>query len=112
MNLTCANRIILVDPWWNHSVELQAFARIFRIGQKKQTHFVTLLAKDTIDIRLFKLQTEKLDEIALQHTKTTDRKLEEQLSLFGRLREDEDEGLVLESDYEDEKSLNESTDED
>jgi hypothetical protein len=53
-----------------------------------------------------------LDEIALQHTKTTDRKLEEQLSLFGRLREDEDEGLVLESDYEDEKSLNESTDED
>lgn len=30
LNLTAANRVISIDLWWNHSVELQAFGRVFR----------------------------------------------------------------------------------
>ena len=30
LNLTVSNRVILIDLWWNHSVELQAFGRVFR----------------------------------------------------------------------------------
>ncbi|KAL1862990.1 hypothetical protein VTK73DRAFT_6506 [Phialemonium thermophilum] len=59
LNLTCANRCILVDQWWNSAQERQAFGRIHRIGQKKPTHFVKILAKGTIDERLVDLQAKK-----------------------------------------------------
>lgn len=63
LNLTYANRVINVDPWWNHPVEQQAFGRVHRIGQKKQTYFVRLFAEGTIDERLINLQGEKLHQI-------------------------------------------------
>ncbi|KAE9380352.1 hypothetical protein N431DRAFT_361945 [Stipitochalara longipes BDJ] len=59
LNLTCANRGILVDRWWNKAAEDQAHGRIYRIGQKKPTLFVTLVVKDTIDEGVVKLQEEK-----------------------------------------------------
>lgn len=62
LNLTCANRIIISDPWWNRSVEQQAFARVHRIGQKKKCYSMRFLAKDTIDTRMYMLQQAKLDE--------------------------------------------------
>lgn len=52
LNLTCANRVISVDLWWNHSVEQQAFGRVFRIGQKKETYLTRLVVKNTVDVRM------------------------------------------------------------
>ncbi|KAH8680775.1 SNF2 family N-terminal domain-containing protein [Xylariales sp. PMI_506] len=63
LNLACANRAILVDLWWNRSIEQQAFGRIFRIGQKKEMNLVRIIAKDTIDEHIERLQIEKLDSI-------------------------------------------------
>lgn len=64
LNITEANRLILVDPWFNRSVESQAIARVYRIGQTKVTHAVRILAKDTIDDRIYEMQENKLSQMA------------------------------------------------
>ncbi|KAL2760226.1 hypothetical protein ACRALDRAFT_2062131, partial [Sodiomyces alcalophilus JCM 7366] len=52
LNLTCANRVIMVDAWWNKAAEMQAFGRVFRLGQIKETHHVRILARETVDERI------------------------------------------------------------
>jgi hypothetical protein len=59
LNLACANRAIILDLWWNHAVENQAFSRIWRFGQKKETHFSRIMCRQSIDGRLAKLQNKK-----------------------------------------------------
>ncbi|KAK1447273.1 SNF2 family domain-containing protein [Colletotrichum melonis] len=63
LNLTCANRVILIDVWWNNAAERQAFGRVFRMGQVKESHYVRILARDTIDEDIRNLQEEKCEEI-------------------------------------------------
>ncbi|KAG0646207.1 DNA repair rad5 [Hyphodiscus hymeniophilus] len=60
LNFPWANRCISLDLWWNHAVEQQAFGRIFRIGQKKETHMTRLIVKNTVDVRLLSMQLHKL----------------------------------------------------
>ncbi|KAM5345201.1 hypothetical protein ACJ41O_011063 [Fusarium nematophilum] len=59
LNLTEANRVIIIDPWWNKTLEEQAFGRVKRIGQKKETHLVRILATGSIDERISMLQEAK-----------------------------------------------------
>ncbi|KAF4451599.1 hypothetical protein F53441_5455 [Fusarium austroafricanum] len=70
-NFQMANRCIIVDEWWNLAVEEQAFRRVLRTGQKKETHLVRILAEDTIDQRIIMLQEAKQETIqtALQDWK-------------------------------------------
>ncbi|KAI0537582.1 P-loop containing nucleoside triphosphate hydrolase protein [Xylaria digitata] len=63
LNITEANRMIIMNPWWNHAAEAQAFGRIRRHGQKKETHLVCLFAKESIDERIYTLQNKKRAEI-------------------------------------------------
>lgn len=58
-----ANRVIILEPWWNTSLEDQAFGRVYRHGQTKETHLVRIIAKDTIDYRIVTLQQQKIDII-------------------------------------------------
>ena len=64
LNITEANRLILVDPWFNRSVESQAIGRVYRIGQTKVTHAARILAKDTVDDRIYEMQQNKLSQMA------------------------------------------------
>jgi SNF2 family DNA or RNA helicase len=115
LNLTCANRVISMDLWWNRmfssqaalglcpvyhdanmdhpdSIEQQAFGRVYRIGQHKETFVSRFVAKNTIDQRLLSMQADKIKTIdrAMQDT---DASIMEPLSttdlasLFGHLRE-------------------------
>ncbi|KAI6369285.1 hypothetical protein MCOR25_004466 [Pyricularia grisea] len=59
LNLTAANRVILVDLWWNTAVERQAFGRVHRIGQTKDTYYVKIVTRKTIDERLLDMQASK-----------------------------------------------------
>lgn len=59
LDLPIANRVIIVDLWYNKTVEQQAFKRVHRIGQKKETHLVRILARGSIDERLYMLQNAK-----------------------------------------------------
>ncbi|PQE17636.1 hypothetical protein CJF31_00007763 [Rutstroemia sp. NJR-2017a BVV2] len=64
LNLTCANRAIMVDLWWNSAVENQANSRIYRIGQDKETHFARFMMRRSVDIRLLQIvQIRKSKEI-------------------------------------------------
>ncbi|KAI0486171.1 P-loop containing nucleoside triphosphate hydrolase protein [Xylaria cf. heliscus] len=63
LNITVANRMIIMNPWWNCAAEAQAFGRIKRHGQTKETYMIRLFAKGTIDERIHKLQEQKAREI-------------------------------------------------
>lgn len=60
LNLTAANYVILLDPWWNPAVENQAADRIHRIGQKLPVTVYRLIAENTIEERVVALHGEKL----------------------------------------------------
>ncbi|KAK7749081.1 hypothetical protein SLS62_008476 [Diatrype stigma] len=62
LNITCANRAILLSPWWNRSVEDQAKGRICRHGQTKETYVVNIVVKKSIDDRMLFLQQRKMEE--------------------------------------------------
>ncbi|KAI0096188.1 P-loop containing nucleoside triphosphate hydrolase protein [Nemania sp. FL0031] len=63
LNITAANRMIIMTPWWNYAAEAQAVGRMLRHGQKKETYVIRLFAKDTIDERIHALQQTKEAEI-------------------------------------------------
>jgi SNF2 family DNA or RNA helicase len=59
LNLTGADVVIHYDPWWNPSVMDQAADRAHRFGQKKSVHVFNLVAKDSIEEKIMKLQEKK-----------------------------------------------------
>lgn len=61
INLTEADYVYLVDPWWNPAVEQQAIDRTHRIGQKKKVFAYRMICKDTIEEKILLLQDKKRD---------------------------------------------------
>ena len=59
LNLTSADVVIHFDPWWNPAIEDQATDRAHRIGQKDIVEVIKLIAKDTIEENIIKLQEDK-----------------------------------------------------
>ncbi|MES2454705.1 MAG: SNF2-related protein [Bacteroidota bacterium] len=61
LNLTQADYVYLVDPWWNPAVENQAVDRAYRIGQKKNVMAIRLICPDTIEEKIMLMQESKKD---------------------------------------------------
>jgi SNF2 family DNA or RNA helicase len=61
LNLTAADYIFIMDPWWNSAAENQAIDRSHRIGQQNPVFCYRLIAKDTIEERILELQKRKTD---------------------------------------------------
>ena len=59
LNLTAADYIYLVDPWWNPAVEQQAIDRTHRIGQKNKIFAYKMICKNTIEEKIIELQQRK-----------------------------------------------------
>lgn len=59
LNLTAADHVFLLDPWWNPAVEDQAADRTHRIGQDKPVFVYRVVAKDTVEERILALQEKK-----------------------------------------------------
>jgi SNF2 family DNA or RNA helicase len=59
LTLTAADHVYIVDPWWNPAVEDQAADRAYRIGQRNPVIVHRLVAKDTVEERILKLQESK-----------------------------------------------------
>lgn len=59
LNLTAASTVYLLEPWWNPAVEEQATDRVHRIGQNKDVKIVRLIASNSIEERILKLQERK-----------------------------------------------------
>ncbi|KAJ3148343.1 hypothetical protein HDU86_007452 [Geranomyces michiganensis] len=59
LNLTFANRVILLDVWWSPAVEMQAVDRVHRFGQQQKVFVFRSTIKNTVEDRILKLQEEK-----------------------------------------------------
>jgi superfamily II DNA or RNA helicase len=83
LNLTAADHVFLMDPWWNPAVEDQAADRAHRIGQDKPVFVYRLVSEDTVETKILALQESKrrlaeaaLDEGAAAASLTRDDLLE------------------------------------
>jgi superfamily II DNA or RNA helicase len=59
LNLTAADHVFLVDPWWNPAVEAQAADRAHRIGQERPVMIYRLVSQGTVEERILRLQDSK-----------------------------------------------------
>jgi hypothetical protein len=59
LNLTAAEYVFLLDPWWNPAVEAQAIDRTHRIGQSRPVFAYRLIARDTVEEKVLELQKTK-----------------------------------------------------
>jgi hypothetical protein len=59
LNLTAADHVFLVDPWWNPAVEEQAADRAHRIGQERPVMVYRMVARDTVEERILTLKERK-----------------------------------------------------
>jgi SNF2 family DNA or RNA helicase len=68
LNLTRADHVFLMDPWWNPAVEEQALGRVHRIGQTRPVMLWRLVATGTIEERILELQARKrrLAEVSVE----------------------------------------------
>lgn len=61
LNLTAAEYVFLLDPWWNPAVEAQAIDRAHRVGQTKRVFAYRLICKGTVEEKIAELQKQKRD---------------------------------------------------
>jgi superfamily II DNA or RNA helicase len=61
LNLSAAEYVFLLDPWWNPAVEAQAIDRAHRIGQTKTVFAYRLIARETVEEKVVELQKSKRD---------------------------------------------------
>lgn len=59
LNLTAADYVIHIDPWWNPAVEMQATDRTHRIGQEKPVFVYKLITRGTVEEKILELQNQK-----------------------------------------------------
>jgi superfamily II DNA or RNA helicase len=59
LNLTAADYVFLLDPWWNPAVEMQAIDRAHRIGQSRQVFAYRLICRNTVEEKIAELQLKK-----------------------------------------------------
>ncbi|MFN6944605.1 MAG: DEAD/DEAH box helicase [Cytophagaceae bacterium] len=59
LNLTAADYVFILDPWWNPAVEAQAIDRAYRIGQKNKVFTYKFITKNTVEEKILNLQMNK-----------------------------------------------------
>ena len=59
LNLTAADYVFILDPWWNPAAEMQALNRAHRIGQEKNVFVYRFISIDSIEEKIQRLQVRK-----------------------------------------------------
>jgi DNA repair protein RAD5 len=59
LNLTMANNVVMLDPWWSFAVEAQAIDRVHRMGQTQPVKVCRFIVKDSVEERMLKIQDRK-----------------------------------------------------
>ncbi|KZF26698.1 putative DNA repair protein rad-5 [Xylona heveae TC161] len=60
LNLTSAQRVFMMDPWWSYAVESQAIDRVHRMGQTSSVYVHRFIVKDSVEQRMLKIQDRKM----------------------------------------------------
>ncbi|KAI0356200.1 hypothetical protein OH77DRAFT_1423798 [Trametes cingulata] len=96
LNLTVANNVYLMDPWWQEGIESQAIDRCNRIGQTKPVHVYQLIAENTVESKVLEIQEKKKKLVqeafsgiknAETQRKKKEARLQELVHLFGLERD-------------------------
>ncbi|KAJ3514328.1 hypothetical protein NLJ89_g2437 [Agrocybe chaxingu] len=96
LNLTVANNVYLMDPWWQEGIESQAVDRVNRIGQTKPVHVYQLIAENTVESKVLEIQEKKKQLIqqafsGIKRTETQrqqrEARLQDLVELFGIRRQ-------------------------
>ncbi|KAI8645409.1 SNF2 family N-terminal domain-containing protein, partial [Parasitella parasitica] len=85
LNLTCASRVIMMDPWWNFAIEAQAIDRVHRLGQSKDVKVTRFVMKDSVEERILEIQNRKhalVNELYMSRDQSRNKKLEDLQILF------------------------------
>jgi len=86
LNLTSADYVFIIDPWWNPAVEEQALSRAYRIGQEKPVFVYRFITENSIEEKIELLKQKKsvlADQFVNQNTPFKPSDSAEVLSLFG-----------------------------
>ena len=59
MNLTCAKRVFMMDPWWSFAVEAQAIDRVHRMGQSQSVEVKRFVCTGSIEEKMLRVQERK-----------------------------------------------------
>eukprot|EP00483_Globobulimina_turgida_P002452 UN02456 len=59
VNMTVANHVYMLDPWWNPATEDQAVDRVYRLGQKRNVNVNHFVIKDSVEEKILKIQLRK-----------------------------------------------------
>ncbi|KAK0623829.1 RAD5-like protein [Immersiella caudata] len=59
LNLTCAKRVYMMDPWWSFAVEAQAIDRVHRMGQEDEVKVYRFIVKNSVEERMLRVQDRK-----------------------------------------------------
>jgi len=77
LNLTEADYVIILDPWWNPAVEMQAIDRTHRIGQTRPVMVYRMISTSTIEEKVLELQGKKMEIVkdVVEDTKDVDKQI-------------------------------------
>lgn len=94
--MIAANHVVLLDPWWQSALEMQARDRTHRIGQTKPVHVYRLVSTKTIEERVIEISTEKMEltkfalsgvqykgKVLFESGRSSDARLKDLGTLFG-----------------------------
>ncbi|KAF7728830.1 DNA helicase rad5 [Apophysomyces ossiformis] len=85
LNLTCASRVLMMDPWWNFAIESQAIDRVHRLGQLSDVVVTRFITRDTVEERMLEIQNRKHDlvnELYMSRDETRTKQLQDLQILF------------------------------
>lgn len=85
LNLTCASKAFMMDPWWSPSIEDQAIDRVHRIGQDLNVKVVRFIMKNSIEMKMLKIQERKRmmgEAVEVEEEERRKQRIEEIKSLF------------------------------
>lgn len=75
LNLTAASRVIILDPFWNPYIEMQAVDRAYRIGQQREVKVYRILTQETVEDRIIELQEKKKEVVEAALDESESRKI-------------------------------------
>ncbi|KAK4518092.1 uncharacterized protein ATC70_001443 [Mucor velutinosus] len=85
LNLTCASRVVMMDPWWNFAIESQAIDRVHRLGQLNEVVVTRFVMRDSVEERILEIQNRKhvlVNELYMSREQAKNRKLDDLQILF------------------------------
>ncbi|EIE77372.1 hypothetical protein RO3G_02076 [Rhizopus delemar RA 99-880] len=87
LNLTCASRVVMMDPWWNFAIESQAIDRVHRLGQLKEVKVTRFIVRGTVEERILEIQDSKhtlVNDLYMSRDDSKNRKMDELKLLFSK----------------------------